>query len=497
MPQAPARLSFHRRFKFFDHLKLLANINGGVILVYQIPELIRFHYGREDPMNLTEHQAKSVLRDAGVRVPAGGLCKSAEESILIAEALPQSKYVVKAQIRAGGRSEGHFKNDSQSRGGIRFASSLAQVKASSTQMLNNVLITSQTGAVGELVESVYVEEHVQLQGEKYLALTVDRDSGSLMFIASNSGGVQIEALAKQSPDQITRYPVDIRQPEVPSGLAAYFGFENSAATEINELLEIMLATFIDKDATLIELNPIGLNESGELSVLDATIIWDDNALFRQGHEEQMIAYEHLSESEFKAKCLGLNYVELDGNIGTVTAGAGLAMALLDSLHDSGCKPANFMDIPPSSSVDQIRQAISIVLLSKKVDVLLINVIGGGIMRCDAVSDALLLLNERNNERNNERSKESDKERKSEFKEINVPLVVRLAGTNSSLAIQRLTASSPNSFVTTDLAAAIAATADVANSIKTNAEQQKLRSAQSSKSKRWWHRAKKKTESGVL
>jgi len=431
-------------------------------------------------MNLTEHQAKHILRNAGVRVPSGGLSKSVEQAIEIAESLPQSNCVVKAQIRAGGRSEGHFKNDSQSRSGIRFVSSPAEAKACSSQMLNNVLVTNQTGPAGELVESVYVEERVQLQGEKYLALTIDNDSGSLMFIASNSGGVQIEQLAKQSPDQIARFMVDIKQPDAPSDIAGYFGYGDGAATELNDLLRIMLSIFIDKDATLIELNPVGLNERGELCALDAAIVWDDNALFRQGHEEQMIAYEDLSESEFKAKCLGLNYFELDGNVGTVTAGAGLAMALLDSLHDSECKPANFMDIPPSSSIEQISQAILLVLLNDKVDVLMINIIGGGIMRCDAVADALLLLNGN--------------------QQINVPLIVRLAGTNSSLAIERLNASMPNSFVTTDLSSAITAAVDAANSIPSEQKLTKSQTAKTSKTtsqtKKWWRRKKNETETGV-
>lgn len=428
-------------------------------------------------MNLTEHQAKHILRKAGVRVPSGGLSKSVEQAVEIAESLPQANCVVKAQIRAGGRSEGYFKNDSQSRGGIRFVSSPAQAKACCAQMLNNVLVTSQTGPAGELVESVYVEEHVHLQSEKYLALTIDENSGSLVFIASNSGGVHIEQLSQRSPDQIGRFEVDIRQPESPSDVAGFFGYSDNAATELDDLLRIMLSIFIDKDATLIELNPVGLNDQGALSVLDAAIIWDDNALFRQGHEEQMIAYEDLSESEFKAKCLGLNYFELDGNVGTVTAGAGLAMALLDTLYDSECKPANFMDIPPSSSIEQIRQAISLVLLNDKVEVLMINIIGGGIMRCDAVADALLILNGN--------------------QQINVPLVVRLAGTNSSVAIERLTASMPDCFVSTDLSSAIAATVDAANSLP---NEQKIAQSKApnttAKTRKWWRRNKKETETGV-
>jgi len=429
-------------------------------------------------MNLTEHQAKHILRSAGVRVPNGGLSKSVEESVAIADSLSQANCVVKAQIRAGGRSQGHFKNDSQSRGGIRFVSNSAQVKASSAQMFNNVLITDQTGPAGETVHSVYIEEHVQLQSEKYLALTVDRDSGSLIFIASNAGGVNIEQLAHQSPDQIARFKVDIQQPEVPSDVASFFEYSAEAAGELDALLGIMLTTLIDKDATLIELNPLGLNEEDELTVLDATIVWDDNALFRQGHEEQMIAYEDLSESEFKAKCLGLNFFELDGHVGTVTAGAGLAMALLDSLHESGCKPANFMDMPPSSSVEQIRQAIAIVLQNKNVKLLLINVIGGGIMRCDAVSDALLMLNKK--------------------QQINVPLVVRLAGTNSSLAIERLSASIPNSFVTTDLSGAISATSDALSMITSSTTDKKSKTAKdkTARAKPWWRRTKKKTETSI-
>lgn len=410
-------------------------------------------------MNLTEHQAKHVLRLAGVRVPQGGLVKSAEESEAVVALLNKSNFVVKAQIQAGGRAQGHFKNDSQSRGGIRFVESLAQVKASASQMLNSVLVTEQTGALGELVQSVYIEELVPIKEEKYLALTIDGETGSLIFIASNSGGVGIEALAKQSPELIAKFPVDIMQPRAPTDIADFFGFKNQVAEEFNRLLDTLLFVLIDKDATLIELNPIGLDSQDTLWALDATIIWDDNALFRQGHEEQMIAYEHLSPSEFKAKCEGLNYLEFDGNIGVVSAGAGLAMATLDALNAHGGSPANFLDIPPSSSVETTRQALSLVLENERVSVLFVNIIGGGIMRCDAVSDALLLIN-----------KEVG---------IDIPMVVRLAGSNASLARQRLKASLPEAFVTSDFAAAISAVLDRASSISP--------AAAVSESPSWWQR----------
>ncbi len=410
-------------------------------------------------MNLTEHQAKNILRDARVRIPRGGLAKSVEESSRIASDLNLPKFVVKAQIQAGGRAQGYFKNDSQSRGGIRVVESVAQVKACAAQMIGNVLVTDQTGLAGERVNSVYIEEFVQVGDEKYIALCIDSDTGSLSFVASNEGGVGIESLAQQSPELIKRFPVDIANPQVPTKINEFLGFDANAAAECNQMLDTLLSIFIDKDATLIELNPIGLNEHDELSVLDAAIAWDDNALFRQGHEEQMVAYDHLPASEFKAKCLGLNYVHFSGNVGTVSAGAGLAMAVIDALNDAELKPANFLDIPPSSSVDVIRQAIELVLHNQSVNVLFINIIGGGIMRCDAVADAILVINEQQN--------------------IAVPMVVRLAGTNASLANQRLSASLPDIYVTSDFADAMEAVTGVSAALASKSEAKPHKS--------WWQR----------
>jgi len=412
-------------------------------------------------MDLTEHQAKKILHEAGIRVPKGAVASSPEEATSIYRSLGLSDCVVKAQIRAGGRSQGYFKTDSQARNGIRFVTGEEQVKANSTQMLNNFLVTEQTGLAGELVQSVYLENSVAVQSEKYLALTIDDVTGSLVFIASNAGGVGIESLALKSPDLIKHFAVDIRTPVVPAGLTEFFQIADPDADQFNQMCSAMLSLLIDKDATLIEFNPFGISEQGELVVLDAAITWDDNALFRQGHEEQMLAYDHLSESEFKAICQGLNYVQLEGNIGTLSSGAGLAMAVLDALHDAGGKSANFLDVPPSSSVSDIEQALSLVLLNKNLDVLLINVIGGGIMRCDAVTDALLLVNEKQG--------------------WNIPVVARLAGTNATLAIQRLSASIPNLRVTDDLATAIATAVDLANKDKYADKSDK--SAQKS----WWRR----------
>ncbi len=421
-------------------------------------------------MDLTEHQAKKILLDAGVRVPKGQIARSAEEARNIVTSLNLSDCVVKAQIRAGGRSQGHFKNDSQARGGIRFGTGEEQVRASASQMLNNVLLTNQTGPAGELVHSVYVEERIELQSENYLALTIDNTTGSLVFIASNVGGIGIESLALQSPEKIGRFLVDIQHPLVPEELVSFLNVDTKGAADFISLCNAMLNILINKDATLIELNPFGLSKDGQLTVLDAAITWDDNALFRQGHEEQMQAYDHLHEAEFKAICLGLNYIELDGNIGTVSSGAGLAMAAHDALADAGGKPANFLDIPPSSSVSDIQQALSLVLVSEKINAMLINVIGGGIMRCDAITDALLLANEKQS--------------------ITVPVVARLAGTNSVLAMQRLNASLPDVFVTNDLASATSAVVEIASKHNTSAGKGDVERTS------WWKRAVKSREAGV-
>jgi succinyl-CoA synthetase beta subunit len=394
-------------------------------------------------VELTEHQAKTILRKAGICTPAGAIASTAEEAHSVAKTLGASSFVVKAQIRAGGRAKGYFQSDAQSRGGIRFARTADDVRLISSQMLDRNLITEQTGPRGELVKQVYVEAQCKLQSEKYLALTIDRSTGSLAFLASAKGGSNIESAVAKDASVVHRYLVDIQNPVAPSEVVELFGYNEKQGAQLHRFMDIMIDVMTSKDATLIEINPLGLDDAGELIALDAAIIWDQNALFRQGHEEQMAAYEDLPEIEFQAMCKGLNYIKFKGKIGTVSSGAGLAMATIDALHDRGGTPGNFLDIPPSSTVTFIKDAITLVLSDPELDAVIINVFGGGIMRCDAVADALLVIGQEET--------------------LPVPIVVRLAGTNAQLAQQRIKASLPQVLVTADLSTAISNVVKLAQS----------------------------------
>ena len=382
-------------------------------------------------MILTEYQAKNILRKSGIRVPAGLLAESAQQAENVALQMGGGPWMVKAQIRAGGRAKGHFPAHNDTNGGIRVADTPDDVAVHARKMLGDLLVTRQTGKAGELVTSVYIEQLASVTAEMYLALAIDRELGVVTFITSKSGGSDIELIAAQSPEVVARFPVDIDSLSVPPDVVEYFGLDSHLQTELASVMATMLDVFVDRDATLIELNPLCTNESGQLIALDAAIIWDDNALFRQGHEEQMQAYDHLPECEFDAIKHGLNYVKLDGNIGCLSAGAGLAMATIDAIKECGGHPANFLDIPPAASVDQIKIALELLLVDDAIQGILLNVFGGGIMRCDAIADALLLANRR--------------------QAFSVPVVVRLAGINSTLALQRIASSLPMVVITDDLA----------------------------------------------
>jgi len=413
-------------------------------------------------VELTEHQAKTILRKAGIRIPAGAVASTPDEAHSVAKSLDASGFVVKAQIRAGGRANGYFQSDAQSRGGIRFASTADDVRHISSQMLDRNLITEQTGPRGELVKQVYVEAQCKLQSEKYLALTIDRSTGSLVFLVSANGGSNIESAVAKDASVVHRYLIDIQNPVAPPEVVALFGYNEKQGAQLQRFMDIMIDVMTSKDATLVEINPLGLDDAGELTALDAAIIWDQNALFRQGHEEQMAAYEDLPEIEFQAMCKGLNYIKFKGNIGTLSSGAGLAMATIDAIYDSGGTPGNFLDIPPSSTVTFIKDAMTLVLSDPQLDALIINVFGGGIMRCDAVADALLVVGQEQT--------------------LAIPVVVRLAGTNAQLAQQRIEASLPEVVVTADLSTAISSVVELSQPATPRSE-----------SKPWWRWSAKARE----
>ncbi|MBX2882807.1 MAG: ADP-forming succinate--CoA ligase subunit beta [Granulosicoccus sp.] len=382
-------------------------------------------------MDLNEHQSKRILREIGVRVPSGRECSSAHLVDIESSKVGPPPWVVKAQISAGGRAKGHFRGDPQARGGVRFVDTIEQLRTNTQQMLGSTLITEQTGNDGGLVRSVYIETKCSVQDEFYLALTVDAESGQLVFVVSKQGGTAIESVAAANPEAIYQHPVMIDSAfEDAPVIADKLDLEGAPREELLAYLPAIVSEFVDKDMRLLEINPLALTTDGHLVALDALVTFDDNAMFRQGHTEQMDAYLALSSEEFAAANQKLNYHRLDGNVGLLSAGAGLAMATMDAIVECGGQPANFLDVPPSTSVATLKNAIEIVTSNPEVRCLLINVFGGGIMRCDAVADAILLAHQ--------------------HEPFKVPVVVRFAGTNAKLAKQRISASLPQIELADDL-----------------------------------------------
>ncbi len=398
-------------------------------------------------MELTEYQSKQVLVELGIGIPEGFLARSDEEAAALAEQLMPSRLVLKAQIQAGGRALGYFidkhngssaaaVDSSRAESGVRFVDTADEVREHSHRMLGRTLVTEQTGALGQPVNRVYIEKFVEIIDELYIAFTVDAQTGEVVCLASKAGGVSVEAQAVAdnrisragTASGIQRFPFDI----------ATFDNNGSDAldpvfTQIGECLSdspghqdalTQLATslfelFISRDATLIELNPFGFTPDGNLVVLDASIIWDDNSVFRQGHREELEANETLSRAEHDARVAGLNYHDLNGNIGCLSNGAGLAMATNDAITTCGGVPGNFLDVPPSVTSEQLTEGLRILFANSRFDVVLVNVFGGGVMRCGTVSKVM-----------------RDLVKAMPVEEV-PPVVVRLAGVESDEAIQEL------------------------------------------------------------
>ena len=388
-------------------------------------------------MNLTEAQAKRILQGIGVAVPAGAIAQSEEAAAAALGSLGPGPWVIKAQIQSGGRARGYFQGDTQGLSGVRFASTEAQVRTAARQMLGRILVTDQTGPSGERVRSLYLEDRLSTQRELYLALAIERETGGLAFLASAEGGTDIEQLATTHPDAVGRWPVAIDATRMPTGIGAFLQLSGHAATALDALLLQLHSLFIDRDATLIEINPLVVTSEGDLMALDATIVWDDNALFRQGHEEQLTAYDDLHPVEYEALQKKLNYVRLPGNVGCLAVGAGMAMATVDAVVEFGGKPGSFLDVSPSADVSDMHAAIELMLNDDGSDGVLINVFGGGIMRCDVVASALLEARQSGGT-----SSATDNSLMAEKPVDNKPIAVRLSGVNSELARERLLQSAP-------------------------------------------------------
>ena len=353
-------------------------------------------------MNIHEYQAKALMKDFGVRVGEGLPAFSADEAYQKARELKGSSWVIKAQIHAGGRGKA---------GGVKIAKNLDEVKTIAQNMIGMTLITPQTGRKGKLVRRIYIERPALIDREFYLSLVIDRNHGLPSFIISPQGGMNIEEVAKSSPEKILSFPI------IPTlGLRPFhvhrvmgmLGLDKSLTPKCRDLLRNLYNLFTRKDLSLLEVNPLVLTKDGELLCLDAKISIDDNALFRHKDLAQLRDWDEEDPTERKAGQYDLNFIKLEGEIGCMVNGAGLAMATMDIIQQHGSKPANFLDVGGGASKEKVTEAFKIILADDSVKAILVNIFGG-IMRCDIIAEGII---------------EAARKMK-----ISVPLVVRLEGTN--------------------------------------------------------------------
>ncbi len=374
-------------------------------------------------MNIHEYQAKELLAKFGVPVPAGHAAMSVDEAVAAAGKLPGPLYVVKAQIHAGGRGKGKFKElGPDAKGGVRLAKTADEVRAAATDMLGNTLVTVQTGEHGKQVNRLYVTDGVDIAKEFYLAVLVDRASGRVAMVASTEGGMDIETVAHESPDKIHTLDIDPATGFMPHhgrAVANALGLSGDLAKQAASVASKLYDAFLGTDASQIEINPLAVTDDGKLMVLDAKVGFDGNALFR--HKDLMELRDETEEdpAELEASKYDLAYIKLDGDIGCMVNGAGLAMATMDIIKLNGMFPANFLDVGGGASKEKVTAAFKIILGDPNVKGILVNIFGG-IMRCDIIADGIVAA----------------------AKEVNlsVPLVVRLEGTNVEQGKQILASS---------------------------------------------------------
>jgi len=363
-------------------------------------------------MNIHEYQAKELLAKYGVPVPAGYPAMSVEEAVEAAEKLPGPLWVVKAQIHAGGRGKGKFKELGESgKGGVRLAHSIDEVREHAAEMLGKTLVTIQTGPPGKQVQRLYITDGVDIAKEFYLALLVDRETGRVAVVASTEGGVEIEKVAHETPDKITTITIDPATGLMPHHgreVASALGLSGDLAKQAGKVLAKLYDAFIATDASQIEVNPLAVTDKGQLMVLDAKVGFDSNASFRHPDLEQLRDLSEEDPMEVEASKYDLSYIKLDGSIGCMVNGAGLAMATMDIIKLEGGEPANFLDVGGGASKEKVTAAFKIILSDSAVKGILVNIFGG-IMRCDIIADGIVAA-----------AREVD---------LRVPLVVRLEGTN--------------------------------------------------------------------
>ena len=353
-------------------------------------------------MNIHEHQAKEILKKYGAKVPRGVFAFKVEDLLEKANNLKKEKYILKAQIHSGGRGKA---------GGIKLVNNLDELEKEAENLIGKTLVTNQTGVNGRKVSRLYVEEVSEINKEFYLSCLVDRASSKITFISSDQGGMDIEEVAKKNPEKIITTKIEFR-----SQISEYdckkiiniFNLNKEANEDAIKLIQSIYKMFIELDASLVEINPLILTKDNQIVCLDAKMKFDDNAIFKHPEIKELRDLNEEEETEIEASKYDLAYIKLDGNIGCMVNGAGLAMATMDIIKLYGEEPANFLDVGGGASKEKVSAAFKIILSDKNVKGILINIFGG-IMRCDVLAKGLV---------------EAAREIK-----INVPLVVRLAGTN--------------------------------------------------------------------
>ena len=353
-------------------------------------------------MNIHEHQAKQILKKYGVAVPNGVFGLTVEELIEKSKSLNTEKYILKAQIHAGGRGKA---------GGVKILANIKELTEASKEMLGKKLITHQTGPEGKVVKRLYVEESSNIEKEFYLSCLVDRASSKIAFISSDQGGMNIEEVAKKNPEKIIttkiNYLEEISNEDCESIIKIFF-LKEKAKEQGKNLIKAIYKMFISTDASMVEINPLILTKEKNMVCLDAKVNFDDNALFKHPEIVELRDFSEEDPTEIEASKHDLSYIKLDGSIGCMVNGAGLAMATMDIIKLYGEEPANFLDVGGGASKEKVSAALKLILSDKNVKGILINIFGG-IMRCDVLAQGVV-----------DAAKEID---------INVPLVVRLAGTN--------------------------------------------------------------------
>jgi succinyl-CoA synthetase beta subunit len=363
-------------------------------------------------MNIHEYQAKELLAKFGVAIPAGHAAMSVEEAVAAAKTLPGPLYVVKSQIHAGGRGKGKFKElPADAKGGVRLAFSLDEVESHARDMLGNTLVTIQTGEAGKQVNRLYITDGADIDKEYYLSLLVDRKSSRIAMIVSTEGGMDIETVAHDTPEKITTITIDpatgLTDADAKKASAA-LQLSGDLAAQTEDTVKKLYEAFVATDMEMCEINPLVQTKDGKILVLDAKVAFDGNALFRHPDIAALRDETEEDPAEVEASQYDLAYIKLDGNIGCMVNGAGLAMATMDIIKLNGEFPANFLDVGGGASKEKVTAAFKIILKDPAVKGILVNIFGG-IMKCDIIADGIVAA----------------------AKEVNlsVPLVVRLEGTN--------------------------------------------------------------------